>query len=287
MRAAGGDVDVDFWRRIYNPDDAYGGQVITGWVARLYPYLLSQGKLDRPNPLLDLPIDQPRDLTDPAATDRMGYRGPGIRTDHVPATLSQAVINVNDQVSGDNRAVALHAGLVAVTQQPDGALEPVAGWHLTLATLHIEDVVQRLIDGGQTSPPPTEPPPAFMLPAEAVALYQQIGSTHLFDGAWRILPIEDHRHTHIGDDYTVGLVGIAELPDQRTLAAVTRDNTPDTYWALCRINPGEDPGKRWQIDDDPADIPIYGTSLAMILDAALDAGGDIAHLQTGRLIDLL
>ena len=39
VRAAEGDVDTAFWRRIYNPVDAYGGEVITGWVARLYPYL--------------------------------------------------------------------------------------------------------------------------------------------------------------------------------------------------------------------------------------------------------
>jgi hypothetical protein len=193
VRAAGGDVDADFWRRIYNPADAYGGQVITGWVARLYPYLLDEGKVDRPNPLLELPIDQPRDLTDPATDNRMGYGGPGIRSDNVPATLSHAVINVNDQVSGDNRAVALHAGLVAVAQRPDGGLEPVAGWHLSPATPHIEDVVQRLTDHGQTSPPPTDPPPAFMLPAEAVALHQRVGSGSLFDGAWCILPIADRR----------------------------------------------------------------------------------------------
>jgi hypothetical protein len=31
---------------------------------------------------------------------------------------------------------------------------------------------------------------------------------------------------------------------------------------------------------------VYGTSLALLLDAALDCGGDIAHLETGRLDQL-
>jgi hypothetical protein len=35
VRAAAGDVDTAFWRRIYNPVDAYGAEVITGWSARL------------------------------------------------------------------------------------------------------------------------------------------------------------------------------------------------------------------------------------------------------------
>jgi hypothetical protein len=39
VRASAGDPDPEFWRRIYNPIDAYGGDVITGWAARFYPYL--------------------------------------------------------------------------------------------------------------------------------------------------------------------------------------------------------------------------------------------------------
>ncbi|MFC5104803.1 DUF4419 domain-containing protein [Kibdelosporangium philippinense] len=39
VRAASGTVDLAFWKRIYNPADAYGGQVINGWIPRLYPYL--------------------------------------------------------------------------------------------------------------------------------------------------------------------------------------------------------------------------------------------------------
>jgi hypothetical protein len=70
-RAAQGDVDVAFWRRIYNPADAYGGEVITGWAARLYPYL-EAGAVSWPNPLLDLPVGEPRDLT---PHGHMGYDG--------------------------------------------------------------------------------------------------------------------------------------------------------------------------------------------------------------------
>ena len=43
------------------------------------------------------------------------------------------VVNVNDRVSGDNRVVAVHAGLAGVAQDEDGALQPVAGWHLSPA----------------------------------------------------------------------------------------------------------------------------------------------------------
>src|SRR5512139_2223919 len=59
VRASTGDVDLAFWRRIYSPIDAYGGKVVTGWAARFYPYLSSRGVAELPNPLLELPIDEP------------------------------------------------------------------------------------------------------------------------------------------------------------------------------------------------------------------------------------
>jgi len=126
IRAAAGDVDTCFWRRIYNPRDAYGGEVVTGWIARLYPYLGGDGVFDQPNPLLQLPIDEPRDVT----VDGRSYHGVGVGSNQVPALLSRVVVNVNDRVEGDNRVVALHAGLVGVAQDGDGALRPVAGWYL-------------------------------------------------------------------------------------------------------------------------------------------------------------
>jgi hypothetical protein len=53
-------------------------------------------------------------------------------------------------------------------------------------------------------------------------------------------------------------------------------------WVDCHCVP--DPDVTWHsrlrvVDEN---VPVYGTSLAMLLDAALD-GGDIAHLETGRL----
>ncbi|MFD0850850.1 hypothetical protein ACFQ07_01270, partial [Actinomadura adrarensis] len=65
---------------------------------------------------------------------------------------------------------------------------------------------------------------------------------------------------------------------------------PETvYWVACRVEKDEDNGRRVNrggLVDNPADVSVYGTSLAFLLDAAMDSGGDITHLQTGRLADL-
>jgi hypothetical protein len=268
VRAAAGDVDTAFWQRIYNPADAYGGEVITGWAARLYPYLKGDGAVDRPNPLLDLPIGEPRDL----ASGRLGYSGPGVRSDTVPATLSRVIVNVNDRAEGDNRTVALHAGLVAVAQDRDGALRPVAGWHLTPAQPQIDDAIDRIVRDHHATPPQDDQ--LLFASADLAALYRSIGSAALFDGAWRIRPVAEHGHLRRGGR---SIITVIDLADGRTIGAAIDDTTQTLHWLACHLE---------QVTDDPAGVPLYGTSLTLLLTAALESGGDISHLETGRLDDL-
>lgn len=74
--AAEGDAGRAFWQRIYNPVGAYGGEFVTGWITRFYPDLDYNRGEAVPNPMLDLPIGEPRDGTSPA-----------VSTDGVRATL--------------------------------------------------------------------------------------------------------------------------------------------------------------------------------------------------------
>lgn len=215
VRAASGDARTDFWKRIYNPADAYGGEVVTGWISRFYPYLALEGTNGAPNPMLDLRLGEPR-----------GERGPGIRTDTVPATLCRAIINVKDL--GINRVVALDAGLTGVAQDPDGA--------------------------------------------EMLALQNRIASASLFDGSWRLLPYADMVYRDLGPHSICCWFALA---DGRYVGEVQVWNAVEPQWAVLRDG------------DDPAEVPLLGTSLAHLLDAAMDADGDIAHLEVGRLADLV
>ncbi|MFD1077099.1 DUF4419 domain-containing protein [Longispora fulva] len=284
VRAAAGDVDTAFWRRIYNPVDAYGGELITGWAARLYPYLLEDGGIDRPNPLLELPLDEPRDLT----VDHRSYRGPGISSAGVPATLSKVRITINDRTLDQLSAVELHAGLVGIAQDPDGALRPVAGWHLLPATVHIDHVLDRIVAEHETTPPVANRFKPYAVSAEALALYRRFGSAAARNqGGWRVLPVADHKHVRRDQ---VPVTAIAEFADGRSLA-VGHHHHPSAaaYWVICGI--GENPDRSHPLDpphrllEAPADIPVIGTSLAEILERLLD-GADLAGLQTCRLSDL-
>ncbi|MER7282494.1 DUF4419 domain-containing protein [Dactylosporangium sp. NPDC000244] len=288
VRAAAGTPDADFWRRIYNPADAYGGDKITGWITRFYPYLTG-ARTDRPNPMLELPIGEPRDVT---PTPDGVYWGPGISSDSVPATLSRVIVNVNDQSSGDNYAVALHAGLIGVAQDPDGALRPIAGWYVAPAPVEIDAVLDRLVREHTTTPPSDEAEHREEGgPADLLALYGRVGSATLFDGAWHLVPAAEWRRIEdIADDWTART--LIELPDGRWLALAVDYTAMRMHWIVCRVRSEEVTPYNWTytayfLADDPADVPVLGTSLAMVLDAAMDSGGDIAHLETARLADLL
>jgi hypothetical protein len=276
VRAAAGAADTGFWRRIYNPADAYGGEVITGWAARLYPYLKSEGVADRPNPLLGLPIGEPRGFTG-------GYRGPGVRSSWVPATLSRVIVQVNDEVERDNRTVALHGGLVGVAQDPDGALRPVAGWYLSAAEPHIDDVVDRIVRDHHTTAPTERR--MFFASSDLAALYRRIGSATLFGGAWRLLPVAEHGILYRGEGRR-SILTVIDLADGRRIGAALDDATRSMHWLVCRVEEVAGDDRTIALRDSPADIPVYGTSLAMLLAAALDNGGDIGHLRTGRLDQL-
>ncbi|MEV6968643.1 DUF4419 domain-containing protein [Hamadaea sp. NPDC051192] len=286
VRAAAGDVDLEFWQRIYNPRDAYGGELITGWAARFYPYLSDDGAQEWPNPLLTLPIDEPRDVT----VNGRGYDGPGIRSSAVPALLSRATVKINDGLRGDDHMIALHGGVAAVAQDSDGALRPIAGWYLARAQAEINEAIDRIIDEQETTPP-AKPNRRFERPAEVAAIYQRISSATMFGGAWRI-PQQPGLPSVYRAWPLRSIHPVIDLSDGRSLCAVADHRSEVVHWVVCRVEKilPETPGKLYVLEsrllDDPADIPVYGTSLAMILDAALDSGGDISHLETGYLSDV-
>jgi hypothetical protein len=209
---------------------------------------------------------------------------------------------VNIRVGGDTFPVVLNAGLVGITQDEDGALRPVAGWHLARAAAGIGEVIDRLVAAGLAEPAEEgrrrgrrlEGPEEILEgPGEVMALYHRIASATLPGGSWRLRPAAEHSTASLrGTSLRVEI--IADLPDGRSLAAATNLSTGVTHWITARFtedDPVERPIRRRPRDDKfldaPAEVPVYGTSLAAILAAALENDGDLTRLESGRLSDLI
>ncbi len=282
VRAAESRADTEFWQRIYNPKDAYGGEQITGWITRLYPYLRGTGRADQPNPMLDLPLGEPSGWTD---DNHRWYGGPGIRSNDVPDALSTVGIHVVSEPDRSVGTAALHAGLVAVAQDREGRLIPTVGWHLTGAGVPpIDDLIDRIIAEHETTPPvlperPTCPPPSGM--AEVIAIRTRIGTASLFGGAWTLYPAYRSVPAKLGSHQiqliqessaSIGrgrLALLFDLPGGRVLGRLHRPWHHET----------------WIVTDlaEPVELLDVGPSLAAILHEALDSGGEWEHMVVGRV----
>ena len=112
-----GHPSATFWQHIYNPKEIYGGSLITGWLADLFPYIkapLTANPTVR-NPILEIP------------RERLTSRD-GLSMGSVPTGLSRVPLIVVNPES-DQKQMELIAGFIGVKQDAETRqLEPEIGW---------------------------------------------------------------------------------------------------------------------------------------------------------------
>jgi hypothetical protein len=296
-RAAAGSPDVAFWQRMYKPRDAYGGEVITGWIARLYPYLQSGGKVGRPNPLLELPLDQPSGAGGP----RGMYTGPGVRGENVPAGPSAARVTVVDHVRGERCEVALEGGVLAVAQDAEGRLAPVCGWVLRRSRAAIAVVAERIRAAHTYVPARSHAAREgeFMRdpsgPADFVGLFHELEEATLFAPArpWRIRPPAEHERVEFAGRLGREIVDrFLDLPDG-TFVGLAYAKASHLY-VRARIDALETlpPSDRPRVADVRSrqrveEVHVLRGRLAEILSAVLDGDGAPELAEAGSFDDAL
>jgi hypothetical protein len=305
VEAAAGRPDVAFFRRIYKPKEAYGQDRVTGWIARLYPYVKSEGRFDAPNPLLALPLD-----ADPQIDD-------GITTDGVPARASSCLFDVRDATSGTRYDVVIEGGLMAVEVDDAGRLRPQAAFRVRRGEASIGAVVDSMRAHPRVSLEAPAPSPEDWraradvgLPAELRALYDACGGARLFDG-WRLRPLAEHQRIEVGGCH---MKRFLDLPDGTFLAfeiwsepvlVRLRSDALSTPVAEDEEPGGVDPVTGLQREEGRADeiellggpellssescesVPVVGKSIAAILAHVLHTEGATELPVAGLLIDAL
>lgn len=107
-----------FWKQIYSPKEIYGGSLITGWLADLFPYIkdpITASPIIR-NSILDTPREQ---LT----------TQDGLSMGRVPTGLSRAPFTIRSSPGQPGKEMELIAGFIGVKQESKtGQLEPEIGW---------------------------------------------------------------------------------------------------------------------------------------------------------------
>lgn len=126
VAAARGEIDRTFWQSIYKPRQAYEGTKVTGWLLRLFPYLVdATGKRRRNEMAL---VDAP--TTDRADAYARCWTHEGLGLDVFASGMSEVEVWYSDSRQ-DPRPLTLAAGLVGVAQAADSlALFPAFAWGL-------------------------------------------------------------------------------------------------------------------------------------------------------------
>lgn len=175
IESAQGSPDVRFWRSLYKPKSAYGGERITGWLPALFPYLeVSPGQFVRNDSGFKHWVHEP---IAPAA---------------LPAGLSSA------QVRWNPRLLTLFSGFFGAKQLDDGSLSPLVGWAIGEAP--IDALFDKLASKFQFEPP--QPDASWRngmgpVPGLLSQFSNRFGKGVLFDGALTLhgapAPAEDNK----------------------------------------------------------------------------------------------
>jgi Domain of unknown function (DUF4419) len=287
IASAEGTPNIALWKRIYNPKDAYGGDHVTGWITRLYPYV---GEQRKPNPMLKFEMDEPKEVTGLFAKLVSMIKKPpdlpGVPLSSFPNTLSRISVRISDgrevETPVSDRRVSLFAGLVAIAVDERGAVRPISGWHVN-ATVPVIEVAAIIRERYQSAPPTKSDSdrPKFPMtrdvvsvPRELDELWTHLGETTMFEGdhEWRI---RDRKHLLAieppGRRWQAG--AIADLPGGKSLCYWI--DIEATRWFVCTLSTQED---KTRIVEPTDQVLTHGTSITRLLDTALATGGDISEL---------
>ena len=189
VRASRGDVDLGHWQGICKLREEYGGDIINGWVCKLFPYLREywRGPCTLRNPIFE--------------------SGDGMHTSSAPPGLSRVPFTCKNRQTGRQRAMEAIGGLLGVAQHPQTlALRPKTGWavreapkmaSLLKALAAAKEHMTREPAGGASADADDGSIDLEMLPPDLGELYHRTDGAELFrydeSAAFRIVALADVR----------------------------------------------------------------------------------------------
>jgi hypothetical protein len=225
-----------FWKHIFSPQEVYGGKVITGWLADLFPYVkddLTQAPTVR-NPMLSIPRTQ---LT----TEH------GISPTRLPVGLSRAPFTIKSTIIP--RAMELIAGFMGVKQDAaNGQLEPLIGWAV-LEEGGVAQLLTRLASTASTEVSTERSTSRHLeqladsimagVPKEFIQLMERFNHGGVFFNQtphpWSLKPISDLtvRQVSIPElQISEPAVHFMDLPDGRGVAYLYARKKPQHWWVI-------------------------------------------------------
>ncbi len=212
IETVAGKPNLEFWQHICKPKAIYGGEVITGWLADLFPYLKEKitNSPTYKNPILETPREE---LT----------IANGISPRMFPNGISQASFTLNT-LQGESQ-LELIAGFIGVAQnQQTGCLHPEIGWGVRKQNSFV-GILNQLEKEHQLNLPfdkYIQKRPFFGIPAELTQILERFDGGTLFadtEYSWNIKPLKNYIRCKIKMTETNSFFTIfINLKDNRCIA---------------------------------------------------------------------
>jgi len=294
VAAASGKPDAAFFREIYKPKQAYGAERITGWIARLYPYLKNYeraGHYDRKNPLLELSIDFLAEDPPKGPHGPGWYSGPSITSEDVPPMGGSCFVAVVDDVAKTQFDVVLEGGVLAVQIDGENRVVPRAAWTLRKSEGSIGSVILDLSkrDDVVRTPKlevraaPLRPSLVDSVPTEVTLFHERFGGARLFVGKneWRVRgpgELDTIAFAYENGARPHGIQRLVDLPDG-TCIAIDRTMGGLAYLRVTPVSAtpddGDDDAPRIFVKEDMRMVEVVSRSLAPLLARAMATDGAI------------
>lgn len=154
VETASGRPSLEFWRSIYKPKAVYGGELITGWLSDLFPYI-KHSVTKTPslrNPVLEIDrCSLPNGSSSSEQT--FSHETRGISADSLPLGISQAPFRL--QMAGEKEySLELLAGFIGVRQDSQSqTLQPEIGWAVCERNNHFAQLLDKIQQQHLVQPP--------------------------------------------------------------------------------------------------------------------------------------
>jgi Domain of unknown function (DUF4419) len=229
-QTADGNPPLEFWRSIYKPKEIYGGELITGWLADLFPYIIDWHHTKTSSPTVKNPV-----LSVPRHELTADH---GIEPRWLPRGLSRVPVALETGTA--ETRLELMAGFIGVKfdRRKDERLEPEIGWGVR-ETEKLPELLAEIKHEHPTQPAFAGPDSDDLrylcrrIPHELFRLMEQFDGATLYAGtdhSWRIRRSNDYESCCLLGRPNSQMILFIDLADGRILSCLDHERsikTPD------------------------------------------------------------
>ncbi len=245
---AAGNPSLAFWQCIYKPEAVYGAELITGWLADLFPYL-QDGRTHAPtvrNPLLAMDRCELPNTSDREPQDFFFSNIDGIAPTRIPLGLSMVPISFKVANTGKEYPLDLVAGFIGVSQDAQNlTLQPELGWIVRSRDERWSNLLDR-IDREHLTSAPIDWTDLYIseIPKDLIQMLERFDGATLYADSghsWQMAPCrewDDYRM--VPDEYLPYVAGSFATPfitldDGRSIAFNFNYRSGNCWFLLCKV----------------------------------------------------